>query len=390
MIDSPNRTRFTGRPSSGGLMKSYSPSSTRKENTIDRRDEGLARLTSSTGARNDSIRSRKKKMGPICKSRQDQAAVVSAFPLYSAEEDIDLDRQLAKETCSDVKECMWLSSDCTTPSSFFEEYGLFGPCSALENTIPDAKKTTQNGLKEGKEVTCIQSPTSSDASALEATAICSETTESQSCEEPKICDNSSNFLDKTSYLESLVSLDGEDSDLISGRSLELDSLQSLFPSPSSWSSWFAEVLSPRSSVSSQSEHDSDTTLEESDSDEPIFWPLEFKFDWRSERPWNWFSISPRRDITTPSKSVGVKSDSKRVEPEEGCRKEAIEKSVGEGGNFSKKDFRSTDKFPVKKQEFVLDQELPIEMLLGLDEFNGHEGVDLGFDGDLFSLDESLC
>ncbi|KAB1220209.1 hypothetical protein CJ030_MR3G017033 [Morella rubra] len=40
---------------------------------------------------------------------------------------------------------------------------------ALENTIPDAKKTAQNGLKEGKEVTCLQSPHSSDAIALEAT-----------------------------------------------------------------------------------------------------------------------------------------------------------------------------------------------------------------------------
>ncbi|KAB1219303.1 hypothetical protein CJ030_MR3G001214 [Morella rubra] len=67
---------------------------------------------------------------------------------------------------------------------------------ALQNTIPDAEKTTQNGLQEGKEVACLQSPNSSDAVALEATVICSETTESQSCQELKICDDSLNFLDK--------------------------------------------------------------------------------------------------------------------------------------------------------------------------------------------------
>ncbi|KAF5465321.1 hypothetical protein F2P56_015341 [Juglans regia] len=434
MTENSNRRSFTRKPSSGVIVKSDSPLSSKKMNSIDRR-EGHARI-SSTGTHNKPIRSRIEKMGPICKSRKEAAA--APFLQCSVEEDIDLDKQLAKEICYDGRECMWLSSDCTTPWSVFEENRLFSPCSTLENPIPDAEKTSKNDLNGGEVVTwLLSSSTLSDADES-----CSENVEWQSCEEPKSCDNSSTppssmpdessqifYPNRTGFPASLVNLDGEDSDLISDKTLELVYLQPDFPSPSYKSS----LLSTEDFNSTLTEHVSEASLEDFNSDEPIFWPFEREFDWRSQEPWIWFSTSPRKDIISPSKSVGVKLHAKKVEPR-GCRRrlefsskrsasKTLELEQQDSSNDvrriktvpsrlskttkntmkivplemedsilkPKKDcFESNDKLPIEKEDFVLDEELPIEKLLGLDEFDGHEGVDSGFDGDVFSLDESLC
>ena len=486
-------------------MKSVNPLSSKK-NT---REDELARLRS-TGSQHESIRSKLKNMGPICKSRKESAA---AFLQSSIEEEIDLDMQFGEEKCSDDSTYMWLSSDCTTPSSFFEEYRLsssFNPSSdeflgsrlsllanlgneltpfnesarkpmeeassALENIIPDAEKTFQNDLNEANVVTWLLSSTASDANANESTVRHSENAECQSCENSKSCDNpSSPFgtkpdsssqisdLEKTSYSDSLMNLDGEDSNLISDNNLDLDCFQSGFPSPSFKNSWCSEVPSSSSSVSSftdlgyqksaystSSEHVSEATSEDFNADEPLFWPYKCKFDWSSGESWQWFCTSPRKDILTPSNSIIVKFPRKKVAPKEGCRKRLVfssgsipsrsmelkqgdnnkdvhrintvpsrlskstkrsakivplemkddiiepkdrklpvQKFVGEDNNFSKEDFASKDKLSMGKEDFALDEELPIETLLGLDEFDGHEGVDSGFDRDVFSLDELL-
>ncbi|KAG2726066.1 hypothetical protein I3760_01G094600 [Carya illinoinensis] len=451
MTENSNRRSFTRKPSSGVIVKSDSPLSSKKKNSIDRIEDGHARI-SSTGTRNKPIRSRIEKMGPICKSRKEAAA--SPFLQYSVEEDIDLDKQLAKEIFHDDRECMWLSSDCTTPWSGFEENRLFSPCSTLENPILDAEKTTKNDLNGGKVVTWLLSSTLSDANVS-----CSENVEWRSCEEPKSRDNSSTpssmpdessqifYPNRTGFPPSLVNLDGEDSDLISDKTLELVYLQSDFPSPSYKNSLFSDVVSSSSSVSSlrdirdekspygstSTEHVSEATLEDFNSDEPIFWPFERKFDLRSQEPWIWFSTSPRKDIISPSKSVGVELHAKSVEPR-GCGRrlefssrrtasKTLELEQQDRSNDVRRiktvpsrlskttknamkivplemeddilkpkedGFESNDKLPIEKEVFVLDEELPIEKLLGLDEFDGHEGVDSGFDGDVFSLDVSLC
>ncbi|GLT66244.1 hypothetical protein SLA2020_386200 [Shorea laevis] len=380
MTENSKKTRSTGRQSHSGVMKNVSPLSSKKKNTNT--------IEHKEGCK--SIRSRIQNMGSICKSRKE-----AAFLQSSVEEDIDLDldKQLGKESCFDDEECLWLSSDCTSPSSFFEEYIPSG------DLIPDVEKAFQNDLKEGKVVTWLRSSTGSDAYAID-----------HECE------------------SSLLNLDGEDCSLISDKNVGFDSFQSDFPSPSCKSSLFSEVVSSSSStVSSKSPNSSS-------SEEPLFWPLERKFDWRSEEPWNWFSISPRKEIITPSKSVG----GKKMEPKDGCRRRLVfssnveelkqqdnnivvptnkinsvpsrlsklsknsvkivplemkdePKSVGKDRDFSKEGFGSDDKLLIEKEDFVrLDQELPIEALLGLDEFKGCEGVDSGFDGDVFSLDESFC
>ncbi|KAM1036960.1 hypothetical protein FF1_031875 [Malus domestica] len=43
-----------------------------------------------------------------------------------------------------------------------------------------------------------------------------------------------------------------------------------------------------------------------------------------------------------------------------------------------------------EEDFASKKEVPIEMFLGLTEFDGHEGVDSEFNEDDFSLHVSLC
>ncbi|GAV90072.1 hypothetical protein CFOL_v3_33481 [Cephalotus follicularis] len=95
----------------------------KKKNLFDNREDELHRSTSATGSQDESRRQQTKKRGSIYKARVKAAAV---FP-PSVEEDVDLGKLFGKEECLDDKDSMWLSSDCTSLSSFFEEYRLSGP-----------------------------------------------------------------------------------------------------------------------------------------------------------------------------------------------------------------------------------------------------------------------
>ncbi|KAF2322140.1 hypothetical protein GH714_007581 [Hevea brasiliensis] len=184
--------------------------------------------------------------------------------------------------------------------------------------------------------------------------------------------------DKTSFLVSLVNLDGEDSQWISSDTeLELDYFQTGFPSPSCKS---CEVSLPGSNVSTPSEvkdeqprycallehtfSDQEVDLEDFDTDEPLFWPSQWKQDWNCEDTWKCFSMSPL--------PMEMENDLK----EKKDREVPIPQS-----NCSDRDFLEDD--------ITKNGELPIETLLGLGEFDGHEGVDSEFNEDTFSLDESL-
>ncbi|KAL2328849.1 hypothetical protein Fmac_022276 [Flemingia macrophylla] len=54
------------------------------------------------------------------------------------------------------------------------------------------------------------------------------------------------------------------------------------------------------------------------------------------------------------------------------------------------DRESNYDFPLGRQDLSLDQEpeIPIETLVGLEEFDGREGLDSEFNGDVFMLEES--
>ncbi|KAM2711410.1 hypothetical protein EV1_031530 [Malus domestica] len=126
-----------------------------------------------------------------------------------------------------------------------------------------------------------------------------------------------------------------------------------------------QVVSSNSSVSEAEDLEDLTTT-----DEPLFWPFERKTDRNSEETWNYFSMSPRKGMS--SKIMKLKQ--KYKETENG--KFHVSEPVGVVNDRIEEDFAS--------------KEVPIEMFLGLTEFDGHEGVDSEFNEDDFSLHVSLC
>jgi hypothetical protein len=106
-------------------------------------------------------------------------------------------------------------------------------------------------------------------------------------------------------------------------------------------------------------------IEEFNGDEPLFWPFEGEFNWDSDE--SSFCNSPRKRLVFDSGSKTSKTT----------------RSEQKGGE----DFDSDMDIPL--EYFDLDQEFAIETLVGLNEFDGHEGLDSEFIGDDFMLEESL-
>ena len=219
----------------------------------------------------------------------------------------------------------------------------------------------------------------------------------------------------------------EDSELISNTDeLEFNHLQSSgFPSPSyKMVSWLGfEHKFPRPEIALEA-----TDLEDFDTDGPLFWPFERKFDWNSKETLRFFTMSPRKNIkifptSTPDRNLrnselslhqmkrpffklGAVASNKIME-----RRRRNDNTTYSPSRFSGATNNSSAKvvaletnnenvveYPTRGkgsdnyflgESFGSKEELPIEMLLGLDEFDGHEGVDSQFNEDDFSLDESL-
>ncbi|XP_020236029.1 uncharacterized protein LOC109815660 [Cajanus cajan] len=165
-------------------------------------------------------------------------------------------------------------------------------------------------------------------------------------------------------------------------------------------------------------------MEEFNADGPIFWPFEGKFNWNCEESWNPFCISPRRRVVFGSRSItsrkkkckhkdhgslcSVTSEPSRItmsskgSAEIGTSEFNDEKVVLKGREVGNKllfvdktvlnaDHESNYDLPLAREDFSLDQEheIPIETLVGLKEFDGHEGLDSEFNGHVFMLEESL-
>lgn len=110
-------------------------------------------------------------------------------------------------------------------------------------------------------------------------------------------------------------------------------------------------------------------------DEPLFWPSEGELNWDSEEPS--FCNSPRRKVVFDSR----RSNTSRIK---GCEQKNHETFVDESFDAKKDDVLGRELY-----HFALGGEVPIETLVGLKEFDGHEGLDLEFDGELFMLEKSL-
>ncbi|XP_022761008.1 uncharacterized protein LOC111307255 [Durio zibethinus] len=192
-------------------------------------------------------------------------------------------------------------------------------------------------------------------------------------------------------------------------------------------------------------------IEDFGADEPLFWPFDRKIDWNSEETWKYFSMSPRKDITkvttpegTSPISIGSELNTRNRNLPNRCRRNLVldsgstaskvlelkqgskgynnNNSTGRAkrGNTMVSRLRETTKgsakmvpldidnqiLPLKggevptttsvltsrnfwEDDFTSNEELPIETVLGLGEFDGHEGIDSEFNEGVFSLDEAL-
>ncbi|XP_065868859.1 uncharacterized protein [Euphorbia lathyris] len=117
-------------------------------------------------------------------------------------------------------------------------------------------------------------------------------------------------------------------------------------------------------------------LEDFRAEEPLFWPSDSKSDWNSPEIWNCFSMSPRKGLATSDSSTGeskfgvLKFDSRR-------RSLEFHREASRLGNLTKID-----------EEIVIEEE-SIETVMGLGEFDGHEGVEYEFNEDVFSMDDDV-
>ena len=296
-------------------------------------------------------------------------------------------------------------------------------CLVLEKNLPDAEKILQEDLEEEEVVTWLLSSTENDV-ADSSSVIFSESSVSsfeesagsESPSTPLITHLKPSFrgldLDRTGFWVSLVDLDEEDFKWISDSGSVLDSLQSSdFPSPS-----YKTISSSGGSAAED--------LEDFNTDELLFWPFEQKPDWSSGN-WDCFSMSPRKNSYLTNAASGPhnrKTDpnevsrrllftsgstaSKILEWKQRSNKKGVWRTSATPSSLSKPAKTSEETVPsdsdnniiepteekvlnqIFLEEFASNEELPIETLLGLDEFDGHEGVDLEFNKDDFFLDQA--
>ncbi|CAJ2676612.1 unnamed protein product [Trifolium pratense] len=183
-----------------------------------------------------------------------------------------------------------------------------------------------------------------------------------------------------SYWDSLLKLDEQDNERNSSSKQGIECVQDGSPISSYKINWGTEILPSVSTISSftgahceesedvfSAEHLLETAdIKELSGDEPLFWPSEGEFSWDSDE--SSFCCSPRKRLVFES---GLKTS--RIK---GFEQKSFD------------DFGSDIDIP--SEYFELDQEFSIETLVGLKEFDGHEGLDFEFIGDDgFMLEESL-
>ncbi|PNY17637.1 hypothetical protein L195_g014385 [Trifolium pratense] len=182
-----------------------------------------------------------------------------------------------------------------------------------------------------------------------------------------------------SYWDSLLKLDEQDSEWTPDSKHGLECVHVGSPISSFKINWGNEILPSVSTISSfTTPHCGESEdvfsaenllktpdIEEFNGDEPLFWPFEGEFNWDSDE--SSFCSSPRKILVFDSGSKTSRIKGRKQKGDE--------------------DFDSDIDIPL--EYFDLDQEFAIETLVGLNEFDGHEGLDSEFIGDDFMLEESL-
>ncbi|XP_028084742.1 uncharacterized protein LOC114285860 isoform X1 [Camellia sinensis] len=385
--ESPTTMGLTCRDCSSNsvILRSSSSTKNNKKSSSNQREDRLC-------ARNPSIRLQIHELNPLCKSRK---------KAEEDDEDGDFDKRFGEEGSFDDDKYMWLSSGTMSPSCFddqrfsvlldlsLDDQWLVVP---LPNSSPFLGKNII--LFDGSKVNPIE-----EASlVLERTSLDAEKIFQEDLKE----DEEEEIV---SWLSSSISNDPTDwerngfwvsyyAKWISDAESEFDYLGSeVLSSNSSGVSSFPEILIQEKSQSFPFDYVSeDVDLATGAADEPLFWPSDRKFDWGSELKWDFFIMSPRKhkhkDKTLEGKLTFVR------------RMQTQPSRMGESRNFFAKivpldvveptsDDVLNEKSNLVDEDFESNEEVAIETLLGLDEFDGHEGTESEFNKDDFCLDESV-
>ncbi|PIA45463.1 hypothetical protein AQUCO_01700767v1, partial [Aquilegia coerulea] len=213
--------------------------------------------------------------------------------------------------------------------------------------------------------------------------------------------------------------------------LHMNRLNSLTRSSNSCVSSLTEENYDSLSCDLLSETSSETTFfGDLDNNCPLFWPSESQFSWNSEVLFDCFCISPRRvgsevekseNLCSP-KSVILRLHSRKFKDRKeeliSTRSKVVNKNTRrfsampsklsitsqasmqtrplEIENIGLEEQRksiptnvlTTDCTDLLQKCFLQDSDLSIESLVGLNEFDGHEGIDEDFQEDNFFLDET--
>ncbi|TYI91813.1 hypothetical protein E1A91_D02G020800v1 [Gossypium mustelinum] len=146
-------------------------------------------------------------------------------------------------------------------------------------------------------------------------------------------------------------------------------------------------------------------IEDLNGDEPIFWPFERKIDWKSEETWKHFTMSPRKDIIKVTALEETINTNKNLQkPKQGskdCHNELTKVSAKivplniENQILALKVEEDDTMGSIStcrnlwEDDFTSNGDVPIEKVVGLGEFDGHEGIDSDFNEGVFLLDEAL-
>ncbi|PWA93245.1 hypothetical protein CTI12_AA072970 [Artemisia annua] len=356
----------------------------------------------------ESTKQHNREMGPVFRSR---------FKAFE-DEDGEFADALRKEELLDHENCTWLSSsDASSPSSCLQYDGLYGYIdlkidawfiSLLSTPSPrfSTVLSTEATFFDGSRVNPME----------EASLVLHQT---------KVCDKDMSF-DGSSDDHSLFSSTASSyhsSDIVDLEEFGND--QPLFWPSNSAPDWGSRtkcelfIMSPRKDVykvatspknsplssSSSSDHVSEAVAIEEDSRTrtPIFLPSSCASQWGSNTKWGLFVMSPRKDIYKIGKSPKTSPDTLRLrvlsrsntDVEKGCSRR-LEFSIKPVAT-KQKEVDAEAKKSVTKHKIVLLEDLllvdklnadgPIEDVLGLCEFDGHEGVESDFNDDKFSLAE---
>ncbi|XVF84474.1 hypothetical protein PTKIN_Ptkin17bG0039700 [Pterospermum kingtungense] len=399
----------------------------------------------------ESIRSRVKKTDPVCTARNKDFPV-SPRLLTEEDVDLDKQLGKGSLLSAGDYDSMWLSSGCLSPSAFFEEHKLSSPfhhvadewlvswLSTLADTYVSLSKGTSlsnssNSKPEEDKLYAL-------AKAVSSGKLLEGGLEGESTSDSNNLMSLSTNPDTTSQV---LDMDKTGFMVSSNTELDLDYVHSRLPSPSCKDIWGSDEVDPTISTTinredgviesnnMSSEQTSEAeNMEDLSGDEPLFWPFDRKVDWNSEETWKYFSMSPRKEtmkVTTPEqndpnrcrKNLILNSGStasnllELKQGSKGYNNNSNDRGSVKRGSTKPSRLRESRKNSAKivpldidnpilplsttksvltsknlwEDDFTTMEELPIETVLGLGEFDGHEGIDPEFSEEIFLFDEAL-